>query len=204
MSLVIVNFDYDSNFRVAEKLIERIDISYMIGYTLPPKNSKLSKVKYLDIYPLFNKKFKEKKKFNKEIKFNKIEKNLFYQILDRISNLEYSTVEKNLFFKNHVNFWINFFIKNKVKVLLFAQVPHITWDFSLFLVAKKMNIRIIMICKSSLLNINYLCSDINLNKKNIINLKNKINLEGRYYNLDFGFIFYKKKISPKKKVNFIF
>ena len=204
MCSVIVNFDYESHFRVVEKLIKKIDISYMIGYRLPPKNSNLSKVKYLDIYPLFDKKFKEKKKYNKEIKFNKIEKGLFYQTLDRVSNFEYSTVEKNLFFKNHVNFWINFFIENKVKFLLFAEVPHLTWDFSLYLVAKKMNIKIIIIKKSSLLNINYLCSDINPNIKNIINLKNKINLEERYYNSDFGFNFYKKKISSKKKGKYDF
>jgi len=182
MTIGLVNFDYNIHYKIASSLCEkRNDISHCFGYVLPPANSKLSKVSYVDATILYDIKNFTTKKI-RLINFKKDQELTFYNIFDRVSNFTHSPKYKKLFFNKLVNYWLEFFNKNnKLDLLIFSSVPHRPWDFALYLIAKKLKKKIIIFSRTSIANLVYFRKDFN-KKNNIIDIKTKNNILYKIFN----------------------
>jgi hypothetical protein len=181
MTIGLVNFDYNIHYKIASSLCEkRKDISHCFGYVLPPANSKLSKVSYVDATILYDIKNFSTNKI-RLINFKKRQELTFYNIFDRVSNFTHSQKYKKLFFNNLVNYWLEFFNKNnKLNLLIFSSVPHRPWDFALYLVAKKIKKKIIIFSRTSITNLVYFRKD--FEKNSIIDIKTENSISHEKFN----------------------
>jgi len=178
MNLALVNFDIDNYLnKFAEKLSSVYRISSYFGYRRPKKTSSLSNSNFVDatcLYKISNINEAFEKNLNiSEKNFSKEDVNyytnyflIFSKILDRVTPQLNSNNYNELYFWKLIGYYSDYIEKKKIDLFLFDCTPHRPWDFILFTVAKRMNIKTLIFRRTEIPGKNLLVEDYESKKLN--------------------------------------
>ena len=153
MAILVVNFIEKYLQNVLVNINEKNKIDYLI--TNKEKfmyASKFKDTEILDIrdyyFPHLVKKLNinNKESLSKDLidKFSSLE-NLFLTISDRMSFFPISVHKRKRLYYELLLYWITFFKKNSIDLILFNGVPHMGWDNIIYDLAKYFNIKTLYI-----------------------------------------------------------
>jgi hypothetical protein len=164
-NILFVNFEDDDYFALIQKKIISIDKSKNKYFSFS------SKKPYKDIYhiahkSLLYKNLKNQSSFffkNKSLKYNigDLEKKLLESMIDRVNLRLLSTFEKKHYINLILLYWSDFFKKNKPNIIFFVSTPHFPWDYALYQLAKKQNIKFYIIGRPRIDDTLLIFSDLN-------------------------------------------
>mgnify|MGYP001258327386 CR=1 FL=1 len=201
MKSVLVNFLSDTylmNF--ASQLVNRYPdkFAYLFDLKKPNNNDSLSNLNFLDCTFLYDSKFFSKafKDYSqssfsyKETK--KLEEGLVMVLrsLDRITPEPVSNVENEEYYWELASYFKSFFSSNKnISSIIFDNIPHMPWDLTLFYVSKLLNIKTLILRRTNIGGVAFICEDF---RPSMLNYK--FNYKDNTINI------FKDKISIKDKV----
>ena len=169
MKIALVNFDIDKYLiKFAEKISQNFQVESFMGYRKPKANSTLRNSDFVDATLLyrvenFEDKFDQKLIIkNKDYYFKYFL--LFSNVMDRVSPIPHSSNYKELYFWKLINFFVNYINKKKIDLFFFDCTPHRPWDFILFLVAKNLGKRTLILRRTEFIGKNLIIEDFERNE----------------------------------------
>ena len=178
MKSIFVNFLSDIYL---ENLVRSIcsnhgnKIYYLFDHKKPDNDDQLSKIHFLDCTYLYDvKNFPKafinisKSSFSFE-ETKQLEEGLVMVLksLDRITPFPVSNVENEDYFWELASYFKSFILKIKdLSSIVFDNIPHMPWDLTLFYIAKIMNVKTLILRRTNIGGVSYICEDFRPNKLN--------------------------------------
>jgi hypothetical protein len=178
MKSILVNFLSDNYLnKFANKLVEKYPdkFFYIFDHKKPYPEEPLSNLNFLDCtyfydVKFFHKPFKEYKQSSFSYKETlELEEGLLMVLksLDRITPIPESNFENTEYFWELATYFKSFFLKNtEISSIIFDNIPHMPWDLTLFYVSKLLNIKTLILRRTGIGGVAYICEDFRPNKLN--------------------------------------
>lgn len=149
-NILFINFNDDFLIKFVHKVLKNKFINTQAIFTDKKKVSDelLESVNYKDIYDFYEFKKIIELNNNSEYVLSKDDVEYFYFLeseflaeSDRMSYLPISVKKRKLIYYEILQYWMNYFITNKIDIVVFNGVPHMGWDLACYEVARKFNIK---------------------------------------------------------------
>lgn len=92
--------------------------------------------------------------------YSRLEYYNYLKILDRVDAGSFAFSERDELFKRQLSYWESVLNKLSVDCVVFSNAPHLPYDYPLYLVAKKMNIKSVMFNVTSICGWHYVTYDL--------------------------------------------
>ena len=171
MKSLLVNFLSDSYLENLTRQLLRIKpdkFNYIFDIKKPSQNDELSKLNFIDCTFLYDVKFFHKafvdldqSSLNHE-EISKLEEGslMVLKSLDRITPTPTSNVQNEEYFWELSSYYKSFFLSNKdISFVIFDNVPHMPWDLTLFYVSKILNLKTLILRRTSIGGVSYIAED---------------------------------------------
>ncbi|MAD40832.1 MAG: hypothetical protein CL623_00365 [Arcobacter sp.] len=150
-NIMIINFNDDFLLKFVHEvaIVENIKIDSIFTDIKKLSNKFLTQLNYKDVYDFYS--FDKIVELNNDSEYvlSKEDIECFYFLeseflaeSDRMSYVPISVKKRKIIYYEILQYWINYFLQNKIDLVVFDGVPHMGWDLICYEVAKKFKIQV--------------------------------------------------------------